>query len=68
MRHRLVRDHAEELVLAERLREFEPVDVTTLAELTLLVRDGRSPLYAGGGPPNELTRVIARALQAADLR
>ena len=31
------------------------------------MRDGRSPIYVGGRPPDELSRVLARALQAADL-
>jgi hypothetical protein len=64
IRRRPVLEHADELLLlADRLRRPEPVDVVTLAELGLLVRDGGSPAYVGGRPPEELMRVIARALQ-----
>ncbi len=63
-----VLEHADELrLLAGRLRQLEPVDVVTLAELGLLLRDGSSPVYVGGRPPEELMRVIARALQELDL-
>ena len=68
LRRPLVLEHEEEIqLLANRLRELEPVDVATRAELALLLRDGRSPIYVGGRPPNEFIRVIARALHAADL-
>ena len=68
VRSRLVLEHADELrMLAGRLRELEPVDVVTLAELGLLLRDGGSPVYVGGRPPEERMRVIARALQELDL-
>jgi hypothetical protein len=65
LRNRLVLEHSEELLLlAERLRELVPVNVNSLAELALLVRDGGSPVYAGGRPPNELGRVMVRALDS----
>jgi hypothetical protein len=68
IRSRLVQEHADELLLlAGRLRQLEPVDVVTLAELGLLLCDSRSPVYVGGRPPEELMRVIARALQELDL-
>jgi hypothetical protein len=68
IRRRPVLEHADELLLlAGRLRQLEPVDVVTLAELGLLLRDGRSAVYVGGRPPEELMRVIARALQELDL-
>jgi hypothetical protein len=68
IRRRPVLEHADELLLlAGRLRELEPVDVVTLAELGLLLCDGGSPVYVGGRPPEELMRVIARALQELEL-
>jgi hypothetical protein len=68
IRHRLVVEHADELLLlASRLRQPEPVDVVTLAELGLLLRDGRSPVHVGGRPPEELIRVNARARQELEL-
>jgi hypothetical protein len=68
LRHELIDEHADELLrLADRLEQLEPVDVGTLAELALLVGDGRSPIYAGGGPPSELARVLARALRVLKL-
>ena len=68
IRSRLVLEHADQLLLlAGRLRQLEPVDVVTLAELELLLRDGASPVYVGGRPPEELMRVFARALQELDL-
>ena len=68
IRHRLVVEHAEGLLLlARRLRAPEPVDVAIVAGLALLLRDGRSALYAGGKPPPELTALIARSLKALDL-
>jgi hypothetical protein len=68
IRSRPVLEHADELLLlASRLRQLAPVDVVTLAELGLLVRDGASPVYVGGRPPEELMRVIARALHELDL-
>jgi hypothetical protein len=67
VRRELVIDYVEELLMvAERLRELEPLDVSLLAELAFLVRDGRSPVYVGGRPPYELTRVTARALAAIE--
>ena len=67
IRHGLVLENADELLLlAGRIEQLEPVDVASLANLALLVRDGKSPVYAGGRPPNEFTRVIARALHAVD--
>ena len=33
----------------------------------VLVGDGRSPIYAGGGPPSELARVLARALRVLNM-
>jgi hypothetical protein len=69
IRSRLVLEHADELLLlAGRLRKLEPVDVVTLAELGLLLCDCRSPVYVGGRPQKELTRITARALQELDLR
>jgi hypothetical protein len=68
IRRELVAEHADELLLlADRLEQLEPVDVGTLAELALLVTDGRSPIYAGDGPPSELARVLTRALRALDI-
>jgi hypothetical protein len=68
IRSRLVLEHAHELLLlASRLRQPEPVDVVTLAELGLLLRDSGSSIYVGGRPPEELMRVIARALQELEL-
>jgi hypothetical protein len=65
VRHRLVVDYAEELLaLARRLRDAEPVKVNVVAELALLVRDGRSPVYAGGRHPTELAAITARSLRA----
>jgi hypothetical protein len=67
IRSRLVLEHADQLLLlASRLRQLDPVDVVTLAEVGLLLRDGASPVYVGGSPPEELMRVIARALQELD--
>ena len=63
LRDELVAQHADELLLlADRLEQLEPVDVGTLAELALLVRDARSPISTEGGPPSELGRVLTRAL------
>jgi hypothetical protein len=68
IRRRLVLEHADDLLLlAGRLRELEPVDVVTLAELGLMLRDGGSPVYVGGRPPEELMRIIARARQELGL-
>jgi hypothetical protein len=68
IRCRPVLEHADELLLlAGRLRQLEHVDVVTLAELGLLLRNAESPVYVGGRPPDELERVIARALQELEL-
>jgi hypothetical protein len=68
IRRRLVLEHVNEiLMLADRLRALEPVDVAIVAQLALLVCDGASPVYVGGRPSSELTDVIARARQAMDV-
>ena len=68
LRHELVAEHADELLLlADRLQQLEPVDVGTLAELASLVADGRSPVYAGGEPPSQLARILTRALRTLDI-
>ena len=48
------------LLLADRVRGVEPVDVRVVAELALLLRDRGSPVYAGGRRPSELSEVLAR--------
>jgi hypothetical protein len=68
LRHELMAEHADELLLvADRLEQLEPVDVGTLAQLALLVGDARSPVYTEGGPPRELGRVLSRALGTLNL-
>lgn len=68
LRSQLVLEHQDELrLLAAGLQRTEPIDSATLARLTLLVSDGRGPLYVGGRAPEELLPVIRRALRALDL-
>lgn len=48
------------LLLADRVRDVEPIDVRVVAELALLLRDRSSPVYAGGRRPSELAELLAR--------
>ena len=50
------------LLLADRVRDVEPVDVRIVAELALLIRDQRSPVYSGGRRPSELGELLARCV------
>jgi len=63
VRDRTVLEHRESLLaLAARLGQPEPVDVAVAAQLTLLVSDPASPVYAGGSDPQTLGDVTARCL------
>ena len=64
LRHRLVLELRDQLLaLAERLRQPEPVEVRVIAELVLLLRDGRSPIYVGGRPPRDVLPTVERLLR-----
>ena len=66
VRHELVLEHQEPLrALAERLAQWEPVDVTVVAQLELLLTDPTSPVYTGGGDPHRLAEVTSRCLHRA---
>jgi hypothetical protein len=66
VRHELVLEHQEPLrALAERLGQWEPVDVAVVAQLELLLTDPRSPVYTGGGDPHRLAEVTSRCLHRA---
>ena len=63
VRHQLVLEQRESLLaLAERLAQFEPVDVAVVAQLELLLTDPASPVYTGGSDPHHLAEVTARCL------
>jgi hypothetical protein len=66
VRHQLVLEQRESLLaLAERLAQFEPVDVAVVAQLELLLTDPTSPVYTGGGDPHRLAEVTSRCLDSA---
>jgi hypothetical protein len=66
VRHQLVLEQREPLLaLAERLAQFEPVDVAVVAQLELLLTDPTSPVYTGGGDPHRLAEVTSRCLDSA---
>jgi hypothetical protein len=61
--HRVVLEQRESLLaLAERLGQLEPVEVAVAAQLSLLVSDPASPVYAGASDPGGLSKVTARCL------
>jgi hypothetical protein len=65
VRHQLVLEHDESLrALAERLGQPEPVDVTVVAELELLLTDRASPVYRRGSDPHRLAEVTSRCLDS----
>jgi len=67
VRDREVLEHRESLLaLAERLVQPEPVDVAVAAQLTLLVSDPASPVYAGGSDPRTLGDVTTHCLDRVE--
>ena len=65
VRHELVLEHQEPLrALAARLGQLQPVDVTVVAQLELLLTDPTSPVYTGGSDPHHLAEVTVRCLNA----
>ena len=58
----VLEERASLLALAERLDQPAPVEVSVVAELTLLLSDSWSPVYSGGGDPRGLARVTTRCL------
>jgi hypothetical protein len=50
------------LALAERLGQPEPIEVAVAAQLSLLLSDPSSPVYAGGSDPGELAEMTSRCL------
>ena len=65
VRHRAVLEQRERLLLlAERLDQPAPVDVAVVAQLTLLLSDASSPVYAGGRDPRGLAELTARCVHS----
>jgi hypothetical protein len=63
IRGELIMRHRDELLaLAARLRQLEPVQVDVVAQLGLLLRDGRSPIYVGGRPGTELSAILSHGI------
>lgn len=63
VRHRAVLEERDSLLaLAERLGRPEPVEVAVAAQLSLLMSDPSSPVYARGNHPGELAEVTSRCL------
>ena len=62
-RQRVVLDQRDSLLaLAQRLGRPEPVEVAVAAQLSLLMSDPSSPVYAGGNDPGELAELTSRCL------
>ena len=67
VRRREVLRHRDELIaLGCRLGEPAPVQVRALAELSLLLSDGASPVYVGGRPPSGLEHSLSRVVCALE--
>jgi hypothetical protein len=65
LRHRIVLEERTALLaLAERLDEPEPVEISVLAELHLLICDPTSPVYDTATDPGELGEIMHRCLEA----
>jgi hypothetical protein len=65
VRHRVVLEQRDSLcALADRLGEPAPVEVAVVAQLSLLLSDGSSPVYAGGRDPAGLAEVTTRCVHA----
>ena len=66
VRRAAVLDHRDALLgLAARLHAEEPVEVATVAQLALLVRDEGSPVFEGGRPVDQVTSIIRRCARAS---
>jgi hypothetical protein len=65
LRHRIVLEERTALLaLADRLDEPEPVEISVLAQLHLLLCDPTSPVYDTGTDPGELAETMDRCLEA----
>ena len=63
VRQQVVLEQRESLrALAERVGQPEPVEVAVAAQLSLLMSDPASPVYAGGNDPAELADVTSSCL------
>jgi hypothetical protein len=60
----VLREREALLDVVERLRGAEPVAVSVLAALTLLLQDESSPVYVGGDHPRALATLTTRCLRA----
>jgi hypothetical protein len=66
VRRTAVLEHRDALLgLAARLHAEEPVEVATVAQLALLVRDESSPVFEGGRPADQITSIVGRCVRAA---
>ena len=65
LRHRIVLEERTALLaLADRLDEPEPVEISVLAELHLLICDPTSPVYDTATDPGELAEIVDRCLES----
>jgi len=64
VRHRAVLEERDTLVaLADRLDHPQPVAVSVVAQLALLLSDPASPVYRGGADPARIAEVTADCLE-----
>jgi hypothetical protein len=65
LRHRIVLEERTALLaLADRLDHPEPVEISVLAQLHLLLCDPTSPVYDTATDPGELAQIMERCLAA----
>ena len=65
IRHRIVLEERTALLaLADRLDEPEPVEISVLAELHLVLCDPKSPVYDTATDPGRLAEITERCLDA----
>jgi hypothetical protein len=65
-RREIIRHRDELIALGCRLGEPAPVRVAALAELSLLLSDGASPVYVGGRPPSNLAHTMSKVVWALE--